>query len=113
MAISGCLVIINDRPVNAMRSKDPRGEGFARRDQNITWQADLGNDNTLVEGRWWTEADRGRALVSTLIALPMFVVLIGLGVWQVERLQRKLEMIAERDAGFTFTRMAPARAHAM
>ena len=43
----------------------------------------------------------GRALVSTLIALPMFVVLIGLGVWQVERLQRKLEMIAERDAGFT------------
>jgi putative ABC transport system permease protein len=53
------LIAVNDRPADAARSKDPRGEGFARRDQNITWQADLGNDNTLVEGRWWTEADRG------------------------------------------------------
>lgn len=58
------LIAINDRPAGDVRSKDPRGEGFARRDQNITWQADLGSDNTLVEGRWWSAADRGRALVS-------------------------------------------------
>lgn len=42
----------------------------------------------------------GRVLLSTLIALPMFAVLIGLGLWQVQRLQLKLAFIAERDAGF-------------
>lgn len=43
----------------------------------------------------------GRILVSALVTLPMFAVLIGLGVWQVQRLQQKLTLVAEREAGFT------------
>ncbi len=38
--------------------------------------------------------------MSTLIALPMFLVLIGLGTWQLDRLEAKLDFIATRDAGF-------------
>ena len=43
----------------------------------------------------------GRVALSGLIALPMFVVLIGLGVWQLQRLQVKQEFIAQRDLGFS------------
>ena len=42
----------------------------------------------------------GRVVLSTLIALPMFLVLLGLGAWQLQRLQLKLEFLAARDVGF-------------
>jgi putative ABC transport system permease protein len=58
------LTGINGRAVEAIEFADPRGEGYSRRDQNITWQQDLGKDNVLTEGRWWTSADNGRPLVS-------------------------------------------------
>lgn len=58
------LTAINGESVQSRRTNDPRGEGFARRDQNITWQTELGADNSIVAGRWWTAADHGRALVS-------------------------------------------------
>ncbi len=41
-----------------------------------------------------------KAVVATLIALPMFVVLIALGVWQLQRLDVKLQFIAQRERGF-------------
>ena len=34
-----------------------RGRGFAEREQNLTWAAELGDDNRIVAGHWWT-ADR-------------------------------------------------------
>ena len=40
------------------------GEGFAQREQNITWTDTLGDDNRITEGRWWTAAEHGKALVS-------------------------------------------------
>ena len=40
------------------------GEGFAEREQNITWTDTLGDDNHLTQGRWWEPADHGKALVS-------------------------------------------------
>jgi putative ABC transport system permease protein len=58
------LVELNGDSIETMEFADPRGEGYARRDQNITWQAELGADNDIVAGRWWSEADRGRPLVS-------------------------------------------------
>ena len=44
----------------------PRGGfgGFADREQNITWTAELGTDNRIVAGQWFSAADRGRPLVS-------------------------------------------------
>ncbi len=40
-------------------------------------------------------------LLSSLIALPMLVVLIGLGVWQLQRLEQKQEFMAQRAFGFS------------
>lgn len=58
------LTQLNGQSIESMQFADPRGEGYSRRDQNITWQADLGADNQIVEGRWWTAAEHGRPLVS-------------------------------------------------
>ena len=58
------LTQLNGHDVESMDFASPRGEGFARREQNITWQDDLGRDNRVVAGRWWTPADHGKPLVS-------------------------------------------------
>jgi putative ABC transport system permease protein len=58
------LTDINGKSVADLSFRDDRGERFANRDQNITWQADLGDDNKVIDGRWWTEADHGKPLVS-------------------------------------------------
>ncbi len=58
------LTEIDGRPVAGRRFGDPRGEGFANREQNITWTSELGTDNRIVAGHWWTAADRGQPLVS-------------------------------------------------
>jgi len=52
-------------------------------------------------------------LVATLLALPMLVVLIGLGVWQLQRLAVKQEIIAFRETAFSAAAVElPARAGA-
>jgi putative ABC transport system permease protein len=63
--IRGRLTAINGRPVEEGR-RGGRGdeEGFATREQNLTWTTDLGADNRIVAGRWWTSGDFGRPLVS-------------------------------------------------
>jgi putative ABC transport system permease protein len=58
------MTAINGRPVDELRFGTDRGRGFAEREQNLSWAETLQVDNRLVAGRWWTEADRGRALVS-------------------------------------------------
>jgi putative ABC transport system permease protein len=47
-----------------VKALTPRGEAFMQREQNLTWAAQIGPDNTVTEGRWFTEADHGQALVS-------------------------------------------------
>ena len=39
-------------------------ENFATREQNLTWTAELGADNRIIAGHWWTPADFGKPLVS-------------------------------------------------
>jgi putative ABC transport system permease protein len=58
------LTDIDGKPVGGRRFNDPRGEGFANREQNITWATELGQDNRIVAGRWWTAAEHGQPLVS-------------------------------------------------
>ncbi len=86
--VRGRLVRINDEAVDAVRSADVgvregreaapaatgmratgwgrggSGRGLAEREQNLTWSFELGDDNRIVEGRWWTAADAGKPLVS-------------------------------------------------
>jgi putative ABC transport system permease protein len=61
--IRGRLTAINDRPVEGAQSAGD-GENFAAREQNLTWTAELGADNVIVAGRWWTREDFGKPLVS-------------------------------------------------
>ena len=61
--IRGRLIAINGHPVE--ESHGARGEeNFATREQNLTWAEELGPDNRIVAGRWWSAADAGRPLVS-------------------------------------------------
>ncbi len=63
--IRGRLTAINGRAVEEGR-RGGRGdeEGFATREQNLTWTTDLGSDNRIVAGHWWTPEDIGKPLVS-------------------------------------------------
>ncbi|MGB5131213.1 MAG: FtsX-like permease family protein [Steroidobacteraceae bacterium] len=58
------LTGINDQPVDQLDLQTDRAHGFAEREQNLSWAEKLQKDNRIVAGRWWTEADRGRKLVS-------------------------------------------------
>ena len=62
--VRGRLTHINGEPVEHMRFEEEGGEGFAGREQNLTWAETLGSDNRLVAGRWWEPADFGKPLVS-------------------------------------------------
>lgn len=46
---------INGSDVTQMTFEDPEGEGWARRDSNLTWRATLQEDNRIVEGQLWSE----------------------------------------------------------
>jgi putative ABC transport system permease protein len=65
--IRGRLLTINDQPLSALHFPGLRGRGFADREQNLTWASDLGDDNRIVEGHWWTASDQGKPLVSLAV----------------------------------------------
>ncbi len=58
------MTAINGEPVEERAPSSDRGRGFAEREQNLSWAEEPQVDNKIVAGRWWTAADRGRALVS-------------------------------------------------
>ena len=60
---------VDAKPVDGKTAEGPqRGRreesGFAEREQNLTWAAELGADNTVVAGRWWNASQFGQPLVS-------------------------------------------------
>ncbi|MGP8177512.1 MAG: ABC transporter permease [Steroidobacteraceae bacterium] len=65
--IRGRLLTINDQPLSALHFPGQRGRGFAEREQNLTWAKELGDDNRIVEGHWWSAADQGKPLVSLAV----------------------------------------------
>ncbi len=62
--LRGRLTEIDGLPVELRRFRRERGEGFAGREQNLTWSATLGTGNRVTAGRWWTAEDYGKPLVS-------------------------------------------------
>jgi putative ABC transport system permease protein len=58
------LVALNGHRVTAESFDDPETRRWINRDFNLSWSADLLDDNRVVEGRWWTEAEHGRPLLS-------------------------------------------------
>jgi putative ABC transport system permease protein len=62
--IRGRMQAINNVPLEGRRFPGGRGDGFATREQNLTWSAEIGSGNTVTEGAWFTAADHGKSLVS-------------------------------------------------
>jgi putative ABC transport system permease protein len=55
---------INGKPIDGMTFATDRGKQFATRDQNITWAKQLGRDNEITDGHWFTPEEYGKPLVS-------------------------------------------------
>jgi putative ABC transport system permease protein len=62
--IRGRLTSINGKPVEDPKTGRASEESFATREQNLTWSSDLGADNRVIAGHWWTPQDTGQPLVS-------------------------------------------------
>jgi putative ABC transport system permease protein len=62
--IRGRLTSINGRSVDELHFEGERADNFATREQNLTWTTELGDDNRIVAGNWFTAADVGKPLVS-------------------------------------------------
>lgn len=41
-----------------------RAGSFTEREQNLTWSNELGDDNRIIAGHWWSADDAGKPLVS-------------------------------------------------
>ena len=55
---------INGKAIDEMTFATDRGKQFATRDQNITWAKQLGRDNEITDGHWFTPEEYGKPLVS-------------------------------------------------
>jgi len=49
------MTTINGHDVTQMTFEDPEGEGWARRDANLSWSKVLQADNVIVAGQFWQE----------------------------------------------------------
>ncbi|HMD26960.1 MAG TPA: FtsX-like permease family protein [Steroidobacteraceae bacterium] len=58
------ITAINSQPVASLQLRGDVAKGYVEREQNLTWSADMMEDNQLIAGRWWTPADAGKPLVS-------------------------------------------------
>jgi putative ABC transport system permease protein len=58
------ITALNGQPAQSLKLKGDSGRGFIEREQNLSWSADMMEDNQLIAGRWWTAADAGKPLVS-------------------------------------------------
>ena len=55
------MIAINGRPIDEVVAGNDRAQGFAEREQNLSWAEQPQLDNKIVAGRWWEESDRGKA----------------------------------------------------
>ncbi len=62
--VRGRMTHINGAPVEQRQYGDAGDGNFAQREQNLSWSMELGDSNTIAEGRWFTAADEGQPLVS-------------------------------------------------
>jgi putative ABC transport system permease protein len=62
--IRGRLIAINGAPVSGDDYEDGRARHLVEREFNLSWAAQPQDDNRIVAGRWWGDADHGRRLFS-------------------------------------------------
>ena len=51
--IRGRITRINDEAIEDFEFTSPRGQGFIRRETNLTWTAALPESNRVRAGQWW------------------------------------------------------------
>lgn len=62
--VRGRLVEVNAVPLDTTQYVDDRARRLAEREFNLSWAADMQDDNQLVAGRWWAASDDERNQVS-------------------------------------------------
>jgi putative ABC transport system permease protein len=62
--IRGRLVEINGKPVSSADYTEDRARRLIDREFNLSWAERPQADNVILQGRWWTAADHGQALLS-------------------------------------------------
>ncbi len=62
--IRGRLTSIKGQRVEDLKFAEGDGDNFATREQNLTWAQEVGTDNRIVAGNWWSAEDYGKPLVS-------------------------------------------------
>jgi putative ABC transport system permease protein len=62
--IRGRLVGRNGSPVSSVDYADDRAKRLIDREFNLSWAERMQPDNVIVAGRWWSESDRTRPLLS-------------------------------------------------
>ncbi len=55
---------INGEPARADDYEDDRARRMITREFNLSWAEVMQQDNTLIEGTWWTQEDHGKPLLS-------------------------------------------------
>jgi len=89
------LVAINDRAVSGADYTDDRARRLVDREFNMSWSADMQDDNRLAAGRWWEPGEHGKHLVSVEKGLAE-----RLGLQLGDRLRWR---IADRELTLTIT----------
>ncbi|HEY8119572.1 MAG TPA: FtsX-like permease family protein [Methylophilaceae bacterium] len=62
--VRGRLVAVNGQPLNAEKYLDDRARRLAEREFNLSWAAKMQADNQVLAGRWWTEQEYGKTMLS-------------------------------------------------
>ena len=58
------ITAINGDSAQSLKLRGDVARGYVEREQNLTWSANIMEDNQLVAGSWWTSADAGKPWVS-------------------------------------------------
>jgi len=58
------LTGINGKDATALTQRSDRGRDFVEREANLTWSQDLQDDNKIVAGQWWGNAENPAPQVS-------------------------------------------------
>ena len=75
--VRGRLVAINDQPVGPDDYADSHAQRHLSRDLNLSWSAQPGSDNRIIDGRWWSRDEHGTPLLSVEVGIGQT---LGFGV---------------------------------
>ncbi|WP_174545142.1 ABC transporter permease [Methylovorus sp. MM2] len=62
--VRGRLIAVNGSPLKVEKLDDDRAQRLAEREFNLSWAAEMQQDNQLVEGDWWQVSDAGTPQLS-------------------------------------------------